>query len=130
MNLHSVVAPIIAAVNPNQTVNIKTSNGFTQSADFTRTPNYTTASAPAQIQALTGRELRLLDALMIQGTMRAVYFYGDVTGLIRASQSNGSLVQFPDGSVWMVVHELEPWSVTAGWCKCAVSEQQASVWSS
>ena len=130
MNLHSIVAPIIGVVNPNITVQIGTGTGSTTAPDGTRTPVYTAGSMLAQIQALTGKDLRQIENIGQQGTLRAIYLYGDVTGLIRASQQNGSLLKLPDGSVWMVFAELEPWSITAGWCKVAVVQQQASVWPS
>jgi hypothetical protein len=128
MNLHAIAGPVISAINPTQTVDIATGSGVTQAADFSVTPNYSIASFPAQIQALTGRELRHVDALNIQGTMRSLYLYGNVTGVLRFSQTNGSLVKFADGSIWMCFAEFEPWSVTAGWCKIGVMSQQASVW--
>lgn len=128
MNLHGIVAPIIAAVNPNQQVQIATGTGSTTALDGTRTPSYSIQSVPAQIQALTSPELRMVDNLNVQGDVRAVYFYGDVTGLLRASQVNGTLVKFADGSVWMVFVEFEPWGTTAGWSKVGVNRQQASVW--
>lgn len=130
MNLHAIVAPVIGVVNPNQTVSLQTGTSYTIAADGTRTPVYSIVSMPAQIQALSGKDLRQVENLGQQGTQRALYLYGDVTGLIRASQQNGSLVKFSDGSVWMVFAELEPFSTTAGWCKVAVAQQQASVWNS
>lgn len=74
--------------------------------------------------------MRQIDGLNLQGTLRAIYFYGNVTGLIRASQTNGSLVTFPDNSVWMVAQVLETWGegLTGGngWCKCVVVAQNGS----
>ena len=128
MNLHSIVGPIIGSVNPNQTVQIATGVGSTTASDGTRTPSYSITSTPAQIQALTGPELRQVENLGVEGTKRGIYFYGNVVGLIRASQTNGTLVQFADGSVWMVFVEFEPWSATAGWSKVGVVRQQSSVW--
>jgi hypothetical protein len=128
LNLHAIVGPIVSAINPTQIIQIAMGSGYATAADGTLTASYESASFPAQIQALTGRELRHVDALNIQGTMRALYLYGNVTGIIRFSQTNGSLVKFPDGSVWMCFVEFEPWSVTAGWCKIGVLSQQTSVW--
>lgn len=128
MNLHAIVGPIVSAINPTQTVQIAMGSSYTQNADFSRTPVYSIVSAPAQIQALIGSDLRAVEALNVEGTLRALYLYGNVTGLIRASQKNGSLVKFADGSVWMVFVEFEPWNVTAGWSKVGVVQQLGNVW--
>src|SRR5579863_7272770 len=123
MNLHAVAGPVVGAINPIVTVQLQTGMTATTAADGTVTPVYSTISVPAQIQALTGKDLRQIASLNLEGTLRAIYFYGAVTGLIRASQTNGTLVTFPDGSNWMVFIEFEPWSATAGWSKVGVVRQ-------
>lgn len=130
MNLHAIAGPIVSAINPTQTVSLQTGTTSTTASDGTVTPIYETTTVPAQIQALSGKDLRQIEGLNLQGTLRAIYFYGNVTGLIRASQSNGSLVTFPDSSVWMVAQVLETWGegLTGGngWCKCVVVAQNGS----
>lgn len=121
MNLHGIAAPAIGAVNPSVDVTVKISNGYTTDAAGARVPQYLPDQiVPAQIQALAFRDLMQLDGLNLQGTRRKIYFYGEVDGLVRATNKGGDLVIFPDGSVWLVAMVLEQWP---DWCSVAVTLQ-------
>lgn len=117
MNLHGIAGPIVAAVNPTVTVTVWTSTGSTTGADGRQTPTYASRTAQAQIQALTYRDLVQTDGLNMNGVKRAVYFYGDVEGIVRSADRGGDLVTFPDDTVWLVAMVLEAWP---DWCKVAV----------
>lgn len=120
MNLHAVGGPLVARVNPTKSGTVHVSTGFTTDAAGIRKPRYTVhRGVPLQVQALTGSELKQLDALNVQGVVRGAYLYGDISGLVRARQKGGDMVQF-DGRHWLVVAVLETWP---GWCKVALSEQ-------
>ena len=129
MNLHAIVAPYVSAVNPTLTVQVQLSTGPTQTqADGLRSPTFADPiSVPAQIQALTFRDLQQLDGLNLQGERRGIYFYGSVDSLGRPDQLGGALVTFPDGSVWLVAIVLETYGNNAGpktgWCKVAATRQ-------
>ena len=130
MNLHAIVSGAIGTVNPQQTVTIRRSTGYVTNPDFSRTPTYSTFTAPAQIQALTAGDLRQLDGINLGGAARAVYLYGSSNGPIRVTGEGGDLLTFPDGSTWIVRAPLEQWGHgvdgTTGWVKVAVVLQDGS----
>ena len=53
----------------------------------------------AQVQALSGRDLRQIEGLNLQGTLRAVYLNGVIDGIVRVALKGGDLITLPDGSV-------------------------------
>jgi hypothetical protein len=124
MNLHSIVSPIVGAVNTNQLVTLKQDIGFITNADFSRSPAYTQLVMAAQIQGLSSDNIRLLNGLGIQGERRRVYLWGTWTGLVRSLQKGNDLIVFVDGSVWKVAVVLEDYghgvSGASGWCSVAV----------
>lgn len=130
MNLHAIVGPLVASVNPTQTVTIRRSTGYVTNPDFSRTPTYETFTAPAQIQALTFGDLRQLDGLNLSGLKRAIYFYGSSNSTVRVTTEGGDLITFPDGSIWLVAQVLEVFGHgvdgSSGWTKCAVVLQNGS----
>lgn len=126
MNLHSIVAPYIAAVNPWMTVTIQRSTGYTTLPNGKQVPSYETVTAQAQCQALQYNDIQQVSGLSVQGRRQALYITGDWEGLVRADQKGGDLVTFPDGSVWLCAMVLEPWSATAGWTKICVTLQNGS----
>jgi hypothetical protein len=111
MNLFGITANKIAVVNPMQNVAVQLSTGNVTNADGSRTPSYATPIVvQAQVQELTHRDLRQLDALNIQGSSRTIYFPGPVAGAVRWTQQGGDLITFTDGSVWLTTAVLEQWS--------------------
>lgn len=130
LNLHGVVSPVIAAVNPQRQVTIRQSTGYTTGADGTRSPTYETSTVNAQIQALTAGDIQILDGLNIVGLRRKLYFFGALNSLVRGLQKGGDLVTFPDGSVWLLVYVFENYNhgVTgpSGWCSVAVTLQDST----
>ena len=123
MNLHSIVGPCVAAVNPWLTASIQRSTGYTTADDGSRVPTYQTASVKAQVQALTYSDLQQINGLNIQGERRAMYLDGSWDGVVRVDGRGGDLITLPDGSVWLVAQVLEDWSSTAGWVKVCVTRQ-------
>lgn len=133
MNLHSIARQSIAAVNPMVPVSIQISTGNTTTADGARTPTYAPAvTLLAQVQPLTWRDIQQLDGLNIQGIRRVAYLNGEIDALVRINNQGGDLVTFPpepqfaNGSVWLVAHMLEMFTLTAGWCKAALTLQNGS----
>lgn len=124
MNLHNIVAPCIAAVNPWITASIQSSIGYTTSPDGTQLPAYSQAvTVQVQMQALQYDDLKQLSGLNIQGERRAMYINGNWGGVIRPDGKGGDVITLPDGSIWLVVLVLENWAATSGWCKVAVTRQ-------
>lgn len=123
MNLHSIVAPIIAAVNPMTSAIWKQSIGNTTNADFTVTPSFA-ADQPilVQNQALTGSDLRHLDALNIQTVTRKVWANCSLQGVNRAKNQGGDLLVF-GGKTWLVYIVFETWDQAGPWSSVGLVEQ-------
>ncbi len=124
MNLHQIVGPIVAAVNPWQSAQYKRSTGYATGADGKRTPAYATATdVQVQMQALQYKDLIQVNGLNLNGEKRAMYCMGQVSGVMRPDGTGGDLFVLPDNTVWLVVVMLENWNTTAGWTKVAVVKQ-------
>lgn len=127
MNLHSIVAPAIAAINPWIAGEYKQSNGYTTSPSGKAVPAYAEPiSVQIQMQALTYRDLQQVNGVNLNGEARAMYVTGNIEGVDRPGNRGGDLIVLPDSSIWLVVHVLENWSATSGWTKFAVVKQNNS----
>ncbi len=120
MNLHNIVAASIGAINPLVSVTVRLSNGYTIDSHGVQQPSYRTVTLLGQIQALTFRDIMQTNGLNLQGTRRAIYFNGDIEGLVRSQMKGGDLVTFPDGTVWLIAMALETWP---DWCKVVATLQ-------
>jgi len=125
MNLHSIVAPIIAAVNPMISATWQQSDGtYTTSASGQRTPNYTTTgNVQLQVQALSARDLAHLDGLNIQNVTRKVWANGSLQGVNRTTGQGGDLLTF-NGSTYLVTIVFETWDQDGPWCSAGLTLQQ------
>lgn len=118
MDLRGLANGVTSGVNPNQTVQVQRSTGYTIGAGRKQVPSYAApVSGPGQVQALDGKDLQQLDGLNIQGTIRAIYLRGALAGVIRPDGTGGDLVQTADGQTWLVVKVLESWPT---WTKAAI----------
>lgn len=135
MNLHAIAAPFVAAVNPHVPAALLINTGYTTSAAGKRAPAFANpVPIMAQVQALSGGELQLMEGLNIQGVKRAMYLYGDVKGVDRAAGDGGDLISFDtsvdvptplQGTIWLVSVVLETWD-TSGWCKVGTVKQNGA----
>lgn len=123
MNLHGLVAGGIGVVNPFVTVTVSESTGYSTASDGKRTPTYAVFQAQAQIQALSGKDLRQIDGLNLNGTLRAIYFFGEVDAVVRALSKGGDVVTDSNANVYLVNQVLEQWP---DWCKVVVTLQNGS----
>lgn len=124
MDLRGLANGMTSTINPNETVTVLRSTGFTTGAGVKQVPSYATpVSGPAQIQALDADDLKQLDGLNIQGTIRAIYLRGTLAGVVRPNQTGGDLVTIAAPAPvalrgnWLVVKVLESWS---DWTKAAI----------
>ena len=125
MNLHQIASGLISAVNPFQNATVQVSTGYTTAASGKRSPIYTDPiTVSAQVQELTTQNLRQLDALNIQGSMRKIYMNGALFGAVRFSQRGGDLITLADGTVWLTTAVLERWDT--GWVAVSVTLQNGS----
>lgn len=131
MNLRGIANAAIQSINPNIPVTVKSPNGFTVDPLTRRQiPAYITQQAQGQLQALDGDDLGQVNGLNIQGTIRAMYLYGSIAGVIRPDGSPQSHVVFAsnEGGItkereWGVFKVLETWP---DWCKVAIVYQDAA----
>jgi len=124
MDLRGIANGVTSTVNPNQTVTVLRSTGFTTGAGAKQVPSYAApVSGPAQIQALDADDIKQLDGLNIQGTIRAIYLRGTLAGVVRPNQTGGDLVTIAAPApvalrgTWLVVKVLESWP---DWTKAAI----------
>lgn len=121
MNLNAIANGIIVAVNPNLTMKVEVSTGYSIEADGTPVPAYACpVYVPGQFQALSYSDMQQINGLALQGQRRAIYLNGNIDGLVRVERKGGDLITDPAGHVWLVAMVLEYWP---DWCKCAVTLQ-------
>jgi hypothetical protein len=130
VNLLTLTAGAISTVNPPICCTLQQSTGYTIGPDGSQQPSYRTfTGVPCQIQSLTSQDLRHLDALNLQGTMRAIYLFGNIEGVDRSAVKGGDMFIFPDlptfrgPTTWLVTQVIEHWDGTTGWTKIAVTLQ-------
>ena len=117
MDLRGIANGVTSTVNPNQTVTVLRSTGYTIGAGRRQVPGYAAPiTGPGQIQALAANDIKQLDGLNVQGTIRAIYLRGVLAGVIRPDGTGGDIVQI-DGQEWLVVKVLEGWPT---WTKAAI----------
>lgn len=117
MDLRGLANGVTSSVNPNVTVSVRRSTGYTIGAGARQVPTYAAAvDGPANIQALDANDIKQLDGLNIQGTLRAIYLRGALAGVIRPDGTGGDLVTF-GSQTWLVVKVLESWPT---WTKAAI----------
>lgn len=121
MNLHMAVRGLVGVVNPDQPVQILRSAGYGIDATGASIPRYLQAqTVMAQVQALSGGDLKHAEFLNLQGVLRSVYLYGDTQGIVRPTVQGGDLLQFAEYpgapiSNWLVTEVMETWNGTPGW---------------
>ena len=131
MDLRSISNQVSDTVNLNIPVTLQSSTGFTIGAGLRQVPTYTSTAGFAQVQALDNSDLKQLDGLNIQGSIRAIYFKGILAGVVRANTQGGDLVVIgasaavPPALVgtWLIVKVLESWP---NWAKAAIVLQAAA----
>ena len=117
MDLRGIANGVSSTVNPNKTVTVRRSTGYTIGAGRKQVPGYADpVTGPGQIQALDANDIKQLDGLNIQGTVRAIYLRGVLAGVVRPDGTGGDLVEV-DGKTWLVVKVLEGWPT---WTKAAI----------
>jgi len=126
MNLHGIVAPAIGAVNPFVSATMQVSTGYAVDAAFQQVPTYATVTGSAQVQALTYMDLKQTEGLNLNGTRRAIYFWGKFDGVVRPAQKGGDMITLTDptnAGTWLIDMVLEQWP---DWCKVSATLQNGS----
>lgn len=131
MNLRGIANSAIQGINPDIPVVARTSSGFTiDPLTRKQVPTYISTSGMGQLQALDGDDLRQIYGLNIQGSIRGMYLYGSLSGVIRPDGISQAHVTFTsnEGGVvksreWGVFKVLESWQT---WCKVAIVYQDVA----
>ena len=117
MDLRGLANGVTSTINPNETVTVLRSTGFTIGAGAKQIPSFAApVTGPAQVQALDANDIKQLDGLNIQGTIRAIYLRGTLAGVVRPNQTGGDIVK-RGAQTWLVVKVLESWP---DWTKAAI----------
>lgn len=119
MNIRGLANRAIQTINPNETVTVLRSTGYTPGPGARQVPSYAEpVSGIAQVQALDGDDLKQIEGLNIQGTLKAIYIRGELAGVIRPDETGGDLVKRKNNSeTWLVTKVLESWP---GWTKAVI----------
>ena len=129
MNLNAVASRSTRFVTPPVTAWLQVSTGWTQNADYSRSPTYAGFPVLLDIQALSSSQIEHMDALNIQGVLRVAYFNGIIEGLNRPAGKGGDTLTFQsgpqNGTTWLCVEDGEPWD-TPGWVKVIIQLQSGS----
>ena len=127
MNLQNIAVGYISAVNPQLSLSVKLSTGYTENSEGAQIPSYASpVSFPGQVQPLSQQDLRQLDALNIQGSQMAIYVNGALNGVVRSEVIGGDLIIIssgPSAGTYLVTANLEKWP---DWCKVAVTLQNGA----
>jgi hypothetical protein len=119
MDLRGLANGVTSTINPNETVTVLRSTGYTIGAGAKQVPAFAApVTGPAQVQALDANDIKQLDGLNIQGTIRAIYLRGTLAGVVRPNQTGGDIVKRKNEmESWLVVKVLESWP---DWTKAAI----------
>lgn len=127
MDLNAIASGCTRAVTPATPVTLMLSTGYTTGPNYKPVPTYDTrTNVTADVQSLTGGDLKQLDGINLQTSNCAAYLRGDIEGIKRAEGVGGDLVVIPKGvnkGTWLVVMVLETWP---DWCKVALVQQLAT----
>jgi len=117
LNLHGTVRGAIRTVNQDIPAAYLGSTGYTVDSGGRQIPSYA-ESVPVliQVQPPWGRDLRHIDYLNIQGTIRTVFLYSDPQAIVRVNAQGGDRLQFPQFvgqpvDDWLIVYVAETWNV-------------------
>jgi hypothetical protein len=123
MDLRSLANSVSDTVNPNISVTLKASTGYTIGSGLKQVPSY---AAPvtgfAQVQALTAADLRHLDGLNIQGATKSIILRGELNAIVRVNSQGGDIVIIGT-QTWLTVAVLEQWPL---WSRCAIQLQDVN----
>jgi hypothetical protein len=123
MDLRGIANTVSDTVNPNISVTVKASTGYTIGSGLKQVPSY---AAPvtgfAQVQALTAADLRHLDGLNIQGATKSIILRGELNAIVRVNSQGGDIVIIGT-QTWLAVAVLEQWPL---WSRCAIQLQDVN----
>lgn len=117
LNLHATVRSAIQSVNPDVAAVYYESTGYEANAAGQQIPQYADAFlVQIQVQPPSGKDLRHMEFLNIQGTTRVAYVYSNPSSISRLRVKGGDILEFSGfagGAVdrWLVTRVDERWNV-------------------
>lgn len=117
LNLHATVRGAIQSLNPDISAMYLASTGYSPNSAGKQVPQYAApVTVKIQAQPPTGKDLKHMEFLNIQGTTRTVFLYSDPEAIDRVNAKGGDLLQFPQFSGapadnWLVKAIAETWDV-------------------
>lgn len=126
LNLHATVRAAVQGVNRDITAVYLKSTGYAPNAAGKQVPSYAAAlPVQAQVQPPSGKDLRHMEFLNIQGTTRTVFLFSNPQAIVRVDARGGDLLQFPQfagapNDNWKIAAVAETWDVGQN---CAVTFQ-------
>lgn len=126
MNLYALVRAAIRTVNPDSTVIVRQSSGYSVDAGYNQVPDYLPPVAvQAQVQPVPETLLQHVQNVNENSLYRHMYLSGNWSALARAEGKGGDLVYW-NGFEWLVEQVVEAWNPTAGWTLVRVVQQQSA----
>jgi tetrahydromethanopterin S-methyltransferase subunit H len=123
MDLRGIANASSDCVNPNISVTVKASTGYTIGSGLKQVPSYADpVTGFAQVQALTAADLRHLDGLNIQGATKSIILRGPLNAIVRVNSQGGDVVTIGT-QTWLTVAVLEQWPL---WSRCAIQLQDVN----
>lgn len=117
LNLHATVRGAIQSVNPDIAASYLASTGYAGTSAGKQTPQYAApVTVRIQAQPPSGKDLKHMEFLNIQGTTRTVFLYSNPQAIDRVDARGGDLLQFPQFTGaptdnWLVAAVAETWDV-------------------
>src|ERR1700679_3603194 len=111
INLRAVANSQTKAINPNFAATLFISNGNSV-VGYKQIPLYRQIGVTAEVQPLSSKDIRQIDALNIQGVEKSIYLNGPMIGISRIKQKGGDLIMFPngtfpEGNLFLTIVQLE-----------------------
>jgi hypothetical protein len=116
MNLHSIVAGPIGAVNAHEFVKVYHCTGTTNIKGVI-TPAYERTTVRAQVQAPDESDIKLSDRIAEAEHTKKFYIDAPASTINKVLQSAGDIIERDDGTYWLVVAIKDDFS-RAGWLCC------------
>ena len=115
MNLHEIVSSAINAVNPFQTITIKSRGGyFVNEYGEREALDNITMTCKADIQPVSSEDIKFINNYNQSSIYKSFYVSMEVHGINRPLAKSGDVVTW-NGQTYYVVSLKEDWYETCGW---------------
>jgi len=127
INIRGIVRAGINSINPDISIVILQSDGFTVIPGGIQVPAYLDAvGETGQLQPVPSEELKHINDYNSSSVYYDLYIDGDWHSLNRADEKGGDLIYF-DGFEWLVISRPEAYSLTSNWTKVRIVQQKTAI---